>query len=326
MSKSYFQDFPPELVLLLFPLLTTATLNALALTCRRLHEILQPELESLITPELGRELLLWAAKSRPVIVAKLLSPPHSVDPAQSFWGRNALHIAVNAGNAEIVGLLLNAGANAASEDSHFGLPILLAAHNNDLETMKLLLNHGAPIDAKLGSDETALHSACWMGHLEMAELLLERGANIECSGHYGNALGFAVARRNPAMVKLLLDKGADATVTVPLSRHRYNLPPHNASLLYDAMGLWRPSKRNRWARQNSPERWQAVPLSDKTRELMGLLLAHGASKETTMATISEHLTALANEAQYTEQEFLDAIAAMFKEAEDAIPDLSRKWR
>ncbi|KAF7370089.1 ANK-REP-REGION domain-containing protein [Mycena sanguinolenta] len=226
MSKSHFQDFPPELILLLPPLLTTASdINALALTCHRFHEILQPELEGLITPELGLELLLWAAESRSVIVAKLLSPPHSVDPAQSFWGRNALHIAVNAGNVEIVGLLLNAGANAASEDSHFGLPIHLAAHNNDLETMKLLLNHGAPIDAKLGSDETALHIACWMAHLEMVELLLDRGVDIELTGHYGSALGFAVARRNPAMVKLLLDKGADATVIVPLSIYRHDLPP-----------------------------------------------------------------------------------------------------
>ncbi|KAJ7227877.1 ankyrin repeat-containing domain protein [Mycena haematopus] len=199
MSKGYFEEFPPELVLLLSPLLPTPFLNALALTCHRFHGILQLELESRITPDLGWELLLWAAGSRPHIVAKLLSPPHSIHPTDNKWGQNPLHIAVDSGNTEGVRLLLNAGANAALEDSQLGLPIHLAAQNNDLEIMELLLDHGAPIDAKLGSDETALHLACWMGHFEMTELLLERGADIECSGHYGSALGFAVARRNPTM-------------------------------------------------------------------------------------------------------------------------------
>jgi hypothetical protein len=47
-----------------------ALTSILALTCRRLHEILQPELESRITPELAGRLLRWAtANSKPNIVA-----------------------------------------------------------------------------------------------------------------------------------------------------------------------------------------------------------------------------------------------------------------
>jgi hypothetical protein len=61
MSRRYFEEFPPELILLLPPLLATASLNALVSTGHRLHEVLQPELESRLTPEMGRELLLWAA-------------------------------------------------------------------------------------------------------------------------------------------------------------------------------------------------------------------------------------------------------------------------
>ncbi|KAJ7122319.1 hypothetical protein C8R44DRAFT_876615 [Mycena epipterygia] len=78
MLKSTPDDLPPELIALFPSSLPTASLNALALTCLRLHEILQPQLESRITPELGHELLCWAATSKPHIVLKLLSPPHSI--------------------------------------------------------------------------------------------------------------------------------------------------------------------------------------------------------------------------------------------------------
>jgi hypothetical protein len=52
-SKDDFEEFPPELILLLSNFLSTPSLNALGSTCRRVHEILQPELESRITPDLA---------------------------------------------------------------------------------------------------------------------------------------------------------------------------------------------------------------------------------------------------------------------------------
>ncbi|KAF7356110.1 ANK-REP-REGION domain-containing protein [Mycena venus] len=330
MSKGYFEEFPPELILLLSPSLSTISLNALASTCRRFHEILQPELDGRITPELGRELLIWTAESKPHIIAKLLSPPHSIPPSPtSLWSMTALHVAAKARNMDTAKLLLDAGANPAAEyDQDEYQPLHMAAENKDLEMMKLLLDHGAPIDSKFGCDgcsESALHYACSIAHVDMINLLLERGASLECRGHYGPALGFAVHRRNFEVVKLLLSKGADATVSVPLFVLLVGGPPypHKANLLYIAMGLRHPtSDRHRRFRkqQSTPPRWEGLPLSDGKKKLMALLLAHGASKDTTMATITKHLAALSKEAQYTEEEYLEVIAGMLKEAEDAIPD------
>ncbi|KAJ6530104.1 ankyrin repeat-containing domain protein [Mycena capillaripes] len=246
MSKDDFGELPPELILLLCVFLSTPSLNALGLTCNRLHEILQPELESRITPELSRGLLQWAVRaSKPHIVAKLLSPPHSVVPEKDlvYLGETDLHIATKAKNIEIARLLLEAGANVAAtcgEDDDTALQA--AVNNGDLEMMKLLLDHGAPVDY------WALRRACAVGNLGMVKLLLEHdmGANnTSFSGKLGSALGTAVRNRQLEVVRYLLDRGADATATVSLYSYSEggHPPPLHANLLYIAMDLRPPVAR-----------------------------------------------------------------------------------
>ncbi|KAJ6582294.1 ankyrin repeat-containing domain protein, partial [Mycena capillaripes] len=91
--------------------------------------------------------------------------------------------AAKAGNMESVLLLLEAGADpTVSWDQEEYQPLHLAAMNKDLAMMKLLLDHGAPIDSDFGCNgcsENVLHYACAIEHVEMIKLLLERGANIE---------------------------------------------------------------------------------------------------------------------------------------------------
>jgi hypothetical protein len=67
--------------------------------------------------------------------------------------------------------------------------------------------------------------------------------------------------------------------------------------------------------------WDGLPLDNTKKELMAMLLAHRASKDTTMRTITKHLGALALEARYTKEDYLGVIAGMLKEAEDAVPDI-----
>ncbi|KAJ6593289.1 ankyrin repeat-containing domain protein [Mycena capillaripes] len=311
----YFEELPPELICLLPPSLSSGSLNSLILTCHRLREILQPQLEALITPNFGRQLLLEAAAAKPHIVAKLLSPPHL---------------------REIAILLLKAGANiSAAWDQDQCRALHLAAFNKDLEMMKLLLGHGASIDAEFGADgcyETALHCACSGGHLEMVQLLLDRGANLENHGHYGSALGFAVHSRKLVVVKLLLDKSANAAVTVPLFVLLCGAPPkpHSATLLYIAMRPRHPSDKYKVARRKKTgkelAKWEGLPLSEPQKQLMALLLAYGAGKDATIEQISQHLTALAKEAKHTEEEYMSVIIAMLKKAEDAIPDVLSMYK
>ncbi|KAK7024842.1 ankyrin repeat-containing domain protein [Favolaschia claudopus] len=343
MSQDYIENLPPELLLLLAPSLPIASLNAFISTCRRTHKILQPELESRITAKLALQLLHWAASSKPHIVTKLLSPPHSVNPSPGagWFFETPLHVAAKAGNLETAKLLLDAGAETVFRcDQEDYQPFHLAAINKDFAMMKLLLDHGAPIDDNFGCDgytENALQYACSIGNIDMVKLLVERDARLEHRGHCGTALGFAVHARNIEVVRFLLEQGAKAEVSVPLfvfldgSISR----PHKGSLLYVAMGLRHPNARANGhrdqvllhgAEEEISARWQGLPLGEGRRDLMALLMAYGATKDGAWVTIAQFLGRLANAVFYTEEEYLRIINEMLKEAEEAIPKVLNKYK
>ncbi|KAJ7698003.1 hypothetical protein B0H17DRAFT_1129946 [Mycena rosella] len=176
-----FDELPPELIALLPASLTTAALNALVLTCRHLREILQPELESRLTPKLSEKLFPWAAAPYP---SQASLPPHSLGPGAGY-----LLYAAEVGNIESTALLLKAGADPAMDwDQEQHQALHLATMNKDLDMIKLLLDHGAPVDAQFGSDggsQSALHYACSIGPMEMILLLLRRGADLQRRGYFG---------------------------------------------------------------------------------------------------------------------------------------------
>ncbi|KAJ7646683.1 ankyrin repeat-containing domain protein [Roridomyces roridus] len=317
MSKNYFNPVPPELVALISTTLSNASLDRFILTCRRFHAILQPELESRLTPALAQELLPWAAASKPHITAQLDS---------LFSGSpTPLHMAVRAGNLESAALLLEAGADPTREvemgDLDYLQPLHVAARRSDSDMIKLLLDHGAPIDSLsvAGQDDashTALHIACSIGHLDTVELLVSRGADISVCGNWGPALSFAVHADRLQIVKYLLENGADASISVSLE-DIVSLPP-SANLLYIAMGIRKLHVAPRWRARMETPRWDGLPLDEKRKQIMALLLAHGCSTDAAMETITMHLTALAKAAGHGEEEFLQMVREMIKQAEDAI--------
>ncbi|KAJ7166843.1 ankyrin repeat-containing domain protein [Mycena filopes] len=340
MDPNAFDSLAPELILLLSSFLPIRSLNALTATCHRLHETLQPELEARLTPALAMDVLLSAAKSSPHTVAKLLGPPHLVNPSK--YGLDCLtplHVAARAGNIETATLLLAASADPnLSYDQDEVMPLHYAVKKKDLAMTTLLLEHGAKVDECWGADgasTNALQFACQSGNLEMMKLLLAHGANPERRGHYGTALGFAVHGSKVEMVKTLLDAGADVTVTSPLFVLLVGgpPPPHSADLLYLAMRLLSPGSRERLGeflkragRPAIPDtKWKGVPLSESKKEIMALLLAHGVSKEPTIALVSRYLVPLAREAKLEPEEYLEVIHAMMREAEDAIPEVLAKY-
>jgi len=144
--------------------------------------------------------------------------------------RTALHIAAEAGQVAVAVLLLTRSplrwpplAIADVNAAHCGqTPLHLAAKNGHIGMVKLLLDHGAIVNARTkewfeGSFPTLkwygrytpLYYAASRGHLEVVELLISRGADVNLKDYEGfTALHYAQLHGYANVVAFLRQKGA----------------------------------------------------------------------------------------------------------------------
>jgi uncharacterized protein len=126
-------------------------------------------------------------------------------------GTTALHWAVRADEADIVGRLLGAGANANAANRYGVTPLSLAAANANAEIVGLLLDAGADAKATLRDGETILMAAARTGNPDAVALILSHGADVNAREQSlgETALMWAAAGNHAAAAKLLIDRGAD---------------------------------------------------------------------------------------------------------------------
>lgn len=92
-------------------------------------------------------------------------------------GRNALHIASERGNPEIVAMLIDAGSNVDGADMIGSRPLYHAIKNGHVDAAKELIAAGAKVNGAVnGDNQTALQVAARTGNLEMVKLLMASGA------------------------------------------------------------------------------------------------------------------------------------------------------
>ena len=124
-------------------------------------------------------------------------------------GLTPLQRAFTKGNKEIIKLLIEKGANVNvyCKDK----PLLhTAIENDDKSLVELLIENGANTEYKDKKLYSPLFFAADNGKTDMILLLLEKGADIECKGRYESTpLFVAVCNENLELVSLLLEKGAD---------------------------------------------------------------------------------------------------------------------
>ena len=104
------------------------------------------------------------------------------------------------------------------DGSHFVTPLIIAAHNGHLNSVKILLEYGADIEArgtlKIESEViegcTPLWAAAATGHLDVVKLLIERNADADGRTSTGSTpLRAAVYAGHLGVVKCLVESGAD---------------------------------------------------------------------------------------------------------------------
>lgn len=141
----------------------------------------------------------------------LLAANRSLVTAVSPDGWTALHLAAFFGGTEAVRALLNKGAapTARSINAMANLPLHAAAAGRHNAIAKLLIDHGAPANARQHGGWTALHAAAQNGDIELAEILLDAGAEIDARADNNQcALDLALTKGQQRMVEFLEAHGA----------------------------------------------------------------------------------------------------------------------
>lgn len=112
----------------------------------------------------------------------------------------------------IVGLLLERGADLQDRDNVNRTVLHLAATSKAVKTMGLLLEMGADANAQDSHQRTPLHTAI-QHKCPVIDLLLERGVDIDTRDRFGTtALLLAAHQGSRTVVVQLLEMGADTTI------------------------------------------------------------------------------------------------------------------
>ncbi len=126
-------------------------------------------------------------------------------------GTSALLWAAHHDNAELVGVLLDHGANANVKNRYGVFPLAEAALNGNAAIAERLMAAGADANAVLTGGDTALMAASRSGSAPIVKLLLAHGAQVDAreTWHGETALMWAAGENHAEVVRLLAAGGAD---------------------------------------------------------------------------------------------------------------------
>lgn len=182
------------------------------------------------------------------MLSMLVNKGADVNAAQDGYRRprSLLPLAIHDGDHEVTRFLLGAGVNIDKSDALLGTALRTAAAHEDVEAVQMLVDAGADIDAPTGDSArgtaesltTPIQQASLTGNAEIVQILVSEGANVnaflwDCNHalesresyrkyHWERRDGFeehyqhitmtplqaAVFRRDPVIVRMLLDAGA----------------------------------------------------------------------------------------------------------------------
>ena len=127
------------------------------------------------------------------------------------------------------------------DGSHFVTPLIIAAHNGHLNSVKILLGYGADIEdgGTLKIEDsvregcTPLWAAAVTGHLDVVKLLIERNADVEGRASTGSTpLRAAAHEGHLDVLRCLVENGADVN-----ARNQYKGTPIMAACDYGHLSI-----------------------------------------------------------------------------------------
>ena len=154
---------------------------------------------------------------------RLLDGGWNVD-APGWMGETPLHSAAKRGLPKIALVLIRKGANVnARRPERLDTPLQFASN---AEVARVLIDHGAEIEALDWSGRTPLHWAAQFGLVDVADLLIQNGAGVDPQENDGSTpLHWAAREGHHEVVRLLLAHGAKPDV----KDHESRTPLHFAA-------------------------------------------------------------------------------------------------
>jgi uncharacterized protein len=158
--------------------------------------------------ERGVELDVFAACMAGALerAVELIGREPALVRAYSHDGWTPLHLACFFGHPSLAEALIAQGAevSARSRNAMQNAPLHAAAGGRTQDAVRVLLEHGAEVNARQEGGWTALHAASQNGDVEIVRLLIAGGADVQIrAANQQNALDLALTKGHPAVVEVL---------------------------------------------------------------------------------------------------------------------------
>lgn len=172
-----------------------------------LHRAMQGEK---VTPETRKLIEFLVGKGADINARSDVEP--FAAPGNGWKNRlddTPLNRAIVLGDAELVKLFLQKGANLKARNEHRDTPLMIAVKTGKSALVPLLLEKGAEVDAADEVSYTPLHRAILAGDKDLIKLLLEKGADPNNGGRQTTLLIRAANNNDLDLARLLLAHKAD---------------------------------------------------------------------------------------------------------------------
>ncbi|XP_026140733.1 B-cell lymphoma 3 protein homolog isoform X1 [Carassius auratus] len=151
-----------------------------------------------------------------VILGHYPRNPSSHLEIRNYEGLTPLHLAVQKGDKKLAKILLKNGSEINAGDNKSGRsPLVHAVENNFTDMVIFLIESGCDVNAQSYSGNTALHSACGRGHIEIVRVLLKNGADSSLKNNH-NDTAIMVAK-NKKVSDVLRGRGTRSCIVKPSS-------------------------------------------------------------------------------------------------------------
>jgi len=139
-------------------------------------------------------------------VVELVGKDHGLAKTYSHDGWTPLHLACFFNHPALAEALIAYGSEvgARSKNPMQNTALHAAAAGRSGESARILIEHGADVNARQHGGWTTLHAAAQNGDVELARLLIASGAEVNArADNQQNALDLALTKGHQAMVDLL---------------------------------------------------------------------------------------------------------------------------